>query len=560
MGKRVNQAKRGLKRPDHQLDWQLEGLLQGKTSKVSLQLGYQLYEEEYRNRPKQPLSRPQKGRRSNLDSATKVHLTGLSYINAHYQFVVDPSQMGPSAALDPNVPPSKESVVCVVANDTHFTCPICLLDEIVSPRMIVHCGHVMCLKCLLSLLDSEVPPAKKREAKLVVEKYRECPLCLCIIRAHEVLPVSFLQIPQFSPKAGVEAEWTLMSRPHNRSVALPKDLLIVHDYMVDFPEAGSEPSELEQHLRIIKGTLQGVLDMYAAEKDAILTNHAIEKELYGESDKYVTAAIKHIDAEVSDWMDRWSKTATRITPLEPTSANPFLFYQMGLSLGGTVYVLAPLDVRVVKSAFDDSYANLPSTITAPVENVTYEEFTPEKSVGRWKYLAHLPLGTQIGFVECDWSKHPIVSTNPDYKQFEAELIKRSKRSQSKVKREERNRQKALEWEERRTRDFYERENLGIPPDTIDDYLGGGLGMGSLLIVDRTGTLPELTAAAPKNDEDPNKYKKLVWGTTVLKLEEDDLDEQEASEMIRKAREAMEAMELLGKKQKKKKRIVLSSTL
>ncbi|CAN3374786.1 hypothetical protein DIURU_002236 [Diutina rugosa] len=559
MGKRINQAKRGSKRPDHQLDWQLEGLLQGKTSKVSLQLGYQSYEEEYRNRAKNQPSRSQKPRRSNSDSATKVHLTGLSYINAHYQFVVDPSQIGPAAALDPNVPPPKQSVVCVVANDTHFTCPICLSDEIVSPRMIVHCGHVMCLKCLLSLLDSEVPPAKKREAKSVVEKYRECPLCSCIIRSHEVLPVSFSQIPQILPKPGVEVEWTLMSRPHNRSVALPKELSIVHDYMVDFPEAGGEPSELEQHSRIIKGSLQGMLDMYAAEKEAILTNHAVEKELYGEGDKYVTAAIKHIDAEVSDWMARWSEMPTRVTPLEPATANPFLFYQLGSSHGGTVYVLAPLDVKVVKSAFDDSYANLPSTITAPVENVSYEELSPEKSVGRWKFLAHLPLGTQIGFVECDWSKHPIVSASPDFKQYEADLIKRSKRSQSKSKREERNRQKALAWEEQRTRDFYERENSGIPPEAIDDYIGGGLGMGSLSIIDRTGTLPELTAPAPKPEEDPNKYKKSVWGTTVLKSEEEDMDELEAAEMIRKAREAMETMERSGK-QKKKKRIVLSSTL
>lgn len=557
MGARRNNPHHRSRRPNvnkssEPLDWQLDSLKRGCALLLQISLGYQLYEDEHRqhHQPKKPLQRS----RRRLDD--KVVLSGLAYINAHNQFIVDPTADLRMAAFDANVPPEKLLIIRVVRSDSGVTCPICLGDEVVAPRMIALCGHIMCLKCLLSLLDSEVPAAKKREAKLIVEKYRECPLCSCIIRKTDVLPVVLTNSAHATPSPDQKCHLQLMNRPHNRVVAIPAEYSAVHEIQVDFPTANSEP-DLSLFLRIVKGTLDQLYDFYAVEKEHLLANHAVERELYKESDKYLNQAISHIEEEINHWTQTWGTQAAPKTRLihEPPAPS-FKFYQAGPSVGGTVYVLAQLDIKVLKTACGH-YDNFPSELTTKIENILYDELTQEKALGKYKYLAHLPAGTQIGFMECNWRNNPVILPEV-WAMFEQELTKRLKKASSKRTRDERNRKKALAWEEQRTREFYHRENTH--PSEIEEYEPtGGLGFGSLLIRDFAGVteLPELSPQAAEVDE--SRYKKLVWGTTVLKLEEDDQDELEAAEMIRKAKEEMARLQQM-KGGKKKKRIVLASTL
>ena len=98
-----------------------------------------------------------------------------------------------------------------------------------------------------------------------MEKYRECPLCFSIIRKHELKPVLMNNVDErFEvPKVGDEVVMTLMARPMDQILALPK-LLAFDSHIRGFPD--TKQFELLPYLRIFKGDSQYILEMYEEEK------------------------------------------------------------------------------------------------------------------------------------------------------------------------------------------------------------------------------------------------------------------------------------------------------
>lgn len=117
---------------------------------------------------------------------------------------------------------------------------------------------------------------------------------------------------------------------------------------------------------------------------------------------------------------------------------PYFFYQALLH-----YYLAPLDIRILKSAFG-SFAAFPSTLLPRVERVSTGHIMDDDLRKRTKYLSHLPYGCEVGFLECNWTD--VVS--PDIlDQFKDEIEKRRKRNREKEVREERDRARAEKAED-----------------------------------------------------------------------------------------------------------------
>lgn len=71
---------------------------------------------------------------------------------------------------------------------------------------------------------------------------------------------------------------------------------------------------------------------------------------------------------------------------------PYFFYQALLH-----YYLAPLDIRILKSAFGN-FASFPSTLLPRVERVSSGHVMDDDLRKRTKYLAHLPYGCEVGFL------------------------------------------------------------------------------------------------------------------------------------------------------------------
>jgi hypothetical protein len=113
--------------------------------------------------------------------------------------------------------------------------------------------------------------------------------------------------------------------------------------------------------------------------------------------------------------------------------SPYYFYQALLH-----YYLAPLDIRILKSAFGN-FASFPSTLLPRVERVSTGHIMDDDLRKRTKYLSHLPYGCEVGFLECNWTD---VVAPEILDQFKEEIEKRRKRNRDKEYREEKDRLRA----------------------------------------------------------------------------------------------------------------------
>lgn len=544
-------------------------------------LEFQLYRDLPEYHQQHQRHRRNSGNNNSRNRKPRLYLHGMRFINVNYKFVVDYRKSYKTQQLDPNVPVDTSDILRILVPRGN-ACPICLSDDLVAPRMITSCGHILCLTCLLSLLESEVPVHKKQESKVIVEKYKDCPLCGSIIRKHDVKPVQVDNVDErFEiPKINDEVILTLMTRKADRIVPLPHHLASYSESIDVFPWASQLEPNLSQYLRFFKGDFTYLVSMYEKEKQDILAAYEQDKELYQDDGRFVKLAIRNIDEDISKWSEKFSEEEAQDSHLKHDasssgSATTFYYYQTGFKSSST-YVLSPLDVKVLKSNYNQDYTQLPSSVIARVENIKYEELTADTATTKYKYLSHLPQGTTVGFLECNWHNNEYI-TQETWDLFKFDLEKRTKQSQKRLKLEEKNRRRAINEEEKRAREYIERENNG---GGHDDYYGHDEWMphasfGSLTISDHR-EMPALASgssqtainsgSSSENEKPQQPMQKTVWGTEVPKSEtksvygESDQD-WDAEEMIRRAREEIEKHEGQsgnGKKKKKKKIILLSS--
>jgi hypothetical protein len=141
---------------------------------------------------------------------------------------------------------------------------------------------------------------------------------------------------------------------------------------------------------------------------------------------------------------------------------PYYFYQALLH-----YYLAPLDIRILKTAFGN-YASFPSTLLPRVERVSTGHIMDDDLRKRAKYLAHVPHGCEVGFLECNWTD---VVSPEILAQFKDDIEKRRQRNRDKETREERDRLRAEKAEDDARWANARRKRPGSVQDTYppDDF-------------------------------------------------------------------------------------------
>lgn len=120
------------------------------------------------------------------------------------------------------------------------------------------------------------------------------------------------------------------------------------------------------------------------------------------------------------------------------SGGPFFFYNALPN-----FYLSPLDIRILKAAFGP-FSSFPSTILPRVEHISTGHVVDDEIRKRAKYLAHLPYGCEVSFLECDWTD--VIAPNI-LAQFTSDIERRRKRHHEKEAREERDRVRAEKEEE-----------------------------------------------------------------------------------------------------------------
>ncbi|SLM33875.1 ring finger domain protein [Lasallia pustulata] len=198
------------------------------------------------------------------------------------------------------------------------------------------------------------------------------------------------------------------------------------------------------------------------------------------------------------------------------SGSPFYFYQALLH-----YYLSPLDIRILKAAFGD-YSAFPAVILPRVEHVSTGHIVDDDLRKRAKYLAHLPHGCEVGFLECDWTD----VVGPEIlERFAAEIERRRQKNREKEVREEKERVRAEKEEDDKrwaaarrkrptiSRDLPPESNLqqDIPPVSAVDLSLASSSPPWSSSRTRTGSAFASLASPSTSPNAP----RTVWGTTAV---------------------------------------------
>ena len=201
---------------------------------------------------------------------------------------------------------------------------------------------------------------------------------------------------------------------------------------------------------------------------------------------------------------------------------PYYFYQALLH-----YYLSPLDIRILKAAFGE-FAAFPATILPRVERVSTGHIVDDDLRRRAKYLAHLPSGCEVGFLECDWTD---IVTPEVLDRFKVESERRRKKNQDKEAREEKERVRAEKEEDDKRWAAARRKRPSITREVLADDIHQA--MSSLHVQNNAASpLDSMTASVSPPWSSSRKHAgssfaslaspstspvapRTVWGTTAV---------------------------------------------
>lgn len=204
------------------------------------------------------------------------------------------------------------------------------------------------------------------------------------------------------------------------------------------------------------------------------------------------------------------------SPTRPQSQNeahhpdePYFFYQALLH-----YYLAPLDIRILKSAFGN-FASFPSTLLPRVERVSTGHIMDDELRKRTKYLSHLPYGCEVGFLECNWTD--VVSPEV-LDQFRPEIEKRRKRNRDKENREEKDRLRAEKTEDEARWATARRKRPTLPHEQFSEDDFHPLAPSSLDATNEPPAWPGRQGSSFASLASPStspSAPRTVWGTAMI---------------------------------------------
>lgn len=538
-------------------------------------------------------------RRSSHRRSQTVHLSGQSYINVNYKFIVDYRLSYKQQIMDPNIPLDEKNIVRVLVNGKDYQCPICLSEEFVAPRM-TRCGHIFCYHCLLRLFAaSEAQRDDNKYTRLLPgNRTATCPLCNDVIRErNRLLPVLITKDDTRAPVIGDTISMTLMYRNSENVLAQPIQLYLENSMFqgnIPWIEYGSTPkdffktSKYTRYARLMKCDKDFMLACLKDELKSIDSHEKYDKEVYHEAGTYYNSAHLNINAEMETIEQSFSKEkngAVRAPSYRHIDHNGpltddemvqlqvaqdqftfdpqekgYCFYQCLTGSNPKVrYFLSGLDIQIFKAIYGE-YMRFPFEIRVKLENINYENnLVTEEMIHKLKYLGHLPIGTEVGFCELDWFASNNMIPPVLYSRFKARLKKRSKRTKSRKLREDRNKKDSQKELELKTLKFYSSEN-NLP---LERYgIRESTDFPTIPIADAFQPSLESTYSPNVSDkhQDDNDstvhYESSVWGTQIpvseAEMERRTNDSIDVENMIEKAKKQQSKG-----KGRKKKRIILS---
>ncbi|KAF2230321.1 hypothetical protein EV356DRAFT_492152 [Viridothelium virens] len=503
------------------------------------------------------------------------------YVNANYRFIVDPRADYRAQREDPDVHLDWSNVLQVLASSQSqaTSCPICLGNP-VAPRM-AKCGHVFCLPCLIRYMhsdDSANPPPEKKA------RWKKCPICYDSIYISETRPTRFVTGQEGeAPREGDDVRLRLIMRPSVRTLALPRDGADTLAKEDDIPWHFA--AEVMDYARIMKGTETYLVACYDEDIAELQRQEHEDELMFGEDTQWTRRAVKVLEDYKEKLKDIGNPPSMPAKPAEPKPKKapiqfddghadvPDMYYiQHAARSGQSIsepsaasktdaifarssaiasslaelrnrqhheyqpseyffyqalmhYYLSPLDIRILKAAFG-YFSSFPSTILPRVEHVSTGHIIDDDLRKRTKYLAHLPYGCEVGFLECDWTD---VVAPEILEKFRPEIERRRKRNFDKETREEKERIRAEKEEEDKRYAAARRKRPSIPVDqssitefqplessaSTDVATSSGAEMTSSTPPWHTGRAQGSAFASLASPSTSPEQPRTVWGTAAI---------------------------------------------
>ncbi|KAG6013639.1 hypothetical protein E4U43_007189 [Claviceps pusilla] len=355
----------------------------------------------------------------------------LRYVHSNYRFVASPEGCYRSHEADADVFLDWSNVLQIIASSESqaASCPICL-SEPVAPRM-AKCGHIFCLPCLIRFMNS-VSEDDARIGK--VARWKKCPICEDSVYLHDVRPVRFYAGQESPlPRVGDDVVLRLMARKATSTVALPREGGVeVLNSVDDIP--WHYAANVLDYSRLMRGTAEYMAAQFEEEIAALLKQEKEDETLFGVDSEWSQKAVRAIRAAKEKTDALQSPVSMNPNPhaaaTKRSSDADFYFYSAPPHL-----YLSPLDIRILKAKYG-VFSAFPSTLLPRVEHISTGHVVDDALRKRTKYLAHLPHGCIISFLECDWTD---IVPAEILETFSAEIEKRRKRNREKAAQEERER-------------------------------------------------------------------------------------------------------------------------
>ncbi|KAK4249717.1 hypothetical protein C7999DRAFT_12492 [Corynascus novoguineensis] len=437
------------------------------------------------------------------------------YIHANYRFVVNPGGTYTAQAADADEHIDWGDVLQVIASaeSQQTSCPICL-SEPVAPRM-AKCGHIFCLPCLMRFMNTSISeePGKKQS------RWRKCPICEDSIYLSDVRPVRFYAGQESPlPRKGDDVILRLMMRTTTNTLALPKEgATEVFQSGEDVPWHFA--ANVMDYARIMKGTSNYMAEQFDREVEDLVKQEHEDKLLYQEDNEWTQKAIRAIKTAKEKLVElgeaeKVAALKSAPGPIQSKQAeHDFYFYTSPPHL-----YLSPLDIRILKTKYG-SFSAFPSTLLPRVEHISTGHAVDDALRKRAKYLAHLPRGCLISFLECDWTD---IVPPEILESFSEEIERRRKRNREKATQEERERLQAERLEAAALRDA--RRNFGAIDEEVTVRFGNAgldeppVDMNDFIPLGAEGTTPPNPRAGFSSLSDMSTSPsgpRTVWGTPLV---------------------------------------------
>ncbi|KAJ3222897.1 RING finger protein 10, partial [Clydaea vesicula] len=399
------------------------------------------------------------------------------FVNANYRFVVSDENTDYALNLiDPDLAVDWNKVIQVIMPTSDIiTCPICLHPP--TAAKVTKCGHVYCWHCMSHYLNDMNERSLKKSTK--------CPICYETVEANHLRSVRILFTKDINISKNntidsgeaiekVKLKMSLMKRHNGSITALPRSTYNSWAKKTDsvfstqnVPPCIKDPNALtfsklllcsKEYLR------EEILMRDKLELEQVLSDIAIsnlnENSVPSTTEvKFVNYCLNLNNSKLTE-LNFICKEKWQVTPHlecnnksdnlqskldykeEHTVEKPqqftiesnlkleikkkklvepyFYFYQ---SSDGQNLFLHPLDIRILLHQYGD-YSKFPERLDVDITHLS-ESTLNQGLRKKFKYLGHVPLGCDIGFVEVDWQTFELHKDT--IKLFSKEILKRKKR-------------------------------------------------------------------------------------------------------------------------------------